>query len=723
MKLTNLTIKEIFAEEPKLTFLVGAGCSMDAPSCLPVGYPMMEAIVKYTCAESEVKKILDMEELRFEALVELVRDRLDPNLKIIDFYGLCDKPNVQHFFLAEMIKKGNFVITTNFDFLIEHALLQSDVPKDEIKVLITKNDFEKFNNPYDLFEQGKKTLYKIHGSTQNTITGEETRDSLIATIQAFGSNKEGLNVFQVEPFKRKLFDNISGGRSLVVMGYSGSDDFDIVPTLKVLKNLRNVIWINYAKDIKMNEEKIYEIDDITSQSLENLDKNLKKVSKILLEIWRMNYVNHVYLINVNTMSMVKELLEIKPKLSSDNFSIDLTDWLKNNIKTPDEFKKYMIPSRIYNDFNMYDDASRCLEEMLSIAERSNNQSMKAAALNNIGMILFAKGKYSEAADRFEEGISIVQQLGDLFGVTQLLRNMGDVYRTIGNYSEALKFYTEALKIVNQLINSKKNLLESLRERATLLNNIAMIYDKQGNYLEALKMYEEGLKIDEELGYLLGKATRLNNIGMNYYMQGNFSEAMKHYEMALKIFDQLGDFSRKASTISNIASIYYNQKNYPEALKKFKEALKIAIQLGDQSGKANRLNNIGNIYNSQGNYLEARKMFEEALNIYQKLGDLPKIAIALNNIASFYYSQKDYPKALKTYEEALKINEKSGNVLEKATILNGIGGVHYAQSNYPKAIQLFEEALQILTQHGLSNTQTAETLKSNIEILRREFIAK
>ena len=130
MILTNLTIKDILAEEPKLTFLVGAGCSMDAPSCLPAGYPMMEAIVKYTCAESEVKKILEMEELRFEALVEIVRDALDPNLKIIDFYGLCDKPNVQHFFLAEMIKKGKFVITTNFDFLIEHALLQSELPSD-----------------------------------------------------------------------------------------------------------------------------------------------------------------------------------------------------------------------------------------------------------------------------------------------------------------------------------------------------------------------------------------------------------------------------------------------------------------------------------------------------------------------------------------------------------------------------------------------------------------
>ncbi len=138
MKLTNLNIKDLINNEAKLTFLVGAGCSVDAPSCLPAGRPMMEAIINYTCAESEREKILNLKDLRFEQLVEIVRDRLDPKLKIIDYYGQSDKPNLQHFFLAGMIKKGNFVMTTNFDFLIEYALLQSGVPKDEIIPVITK---------------------------------------------------------------------------------------------------------------------------------------------------------------------------------------------------------------------------------------------------------------------------------------------------------------------------------------------------------------------------------------------------------------------------------------------------------------------------------------------------------------------------------------------------------------------------------------------------------
>ncbi|MGB5911239.1 MAG: SIR2 family protein, partial [Promethearchaeia archaeon] len=198
MKSTNLKISDLITSDAKLTFLVGAGCSVDPPSCLPTGEKMMKAIIEYTCAESEIQKIFDLEELRFEQLIEIVRDRLDEDLKIIDYYGQCKIPNMQHFFLAEMMKNGHFVLTTNFDFLIEYALQETGVSKEQIVPVITRDDFEKSQDPYELFELGKNSLYKVHGSTKNIITDDSTRDSLIATIKAFGTNKEGLNVCQLE---------------------------------------------------------------------------------------------------------------------------------------------------------------------------------------------------------------------------------------------------------------------------------------------------------------------------------------------------------------------------------------------------------------------------------------------------------------------------------------------------------------------------------------------
>ena len=83
MKITNLTIKDLFTENAKLTFLVGAGCSVHAPSCLPPGRPMMESIIKYTCAESEFENILRIVELRFEVLTKLLLRKLKKKAYIL----------------------------------------------------------------------------------------------------------------------------------------------------------------------------------------------------------------------------------------------------------------------------------------------------------------------------------------------------------------------------------------------------------------------------------------------------------------------------------------------------------------------------------------------------------------------------------------------------------------------------------------------------------------
>ena len=96
-KKVKLDIKKILSKSNDLTFLIGAGCSIDAPSCLPSGREMIESIVKYTCAESEIDKILGLESLRFESLIEIIREDLDKNLKLIDYYGQCDKPKLLGF--------------------------------------------------------------------------------------------------------------------------------------------------------------------------------------------------------------------------------------------------------------------------------------------------------------------------------------------------------------------------------------------------------------------------------------------------------------------------------------------------------------------------------------------------------------------------------------------------------------------------------------------------
>lgn len=613
MKSKNLTINDLFPDSTKLTFLVGAGCSVDAPSCLPAGRSMMDAIIKHTCAETEIEKLLDLEQLRFEGIVEIIRDTLDPELRIIDYYGESDKPNVQHFFLAEMIKMGNYVMTTNFDFLIEYALLQSGVSKSDIVPVITKEDFQKYKNPSEIFKNGKKAVYKIHGSTKNVITGENTKDSLIATIQALGSNKEELNVFQIEPFKRPLFDNISSERSLIVIGYSGSDDFDIVPSLKVLKDIKNVIWINHVSN-DSGKERIFEIDKKFLRETKILDK----VNQILTELYNMRNANHIYRIDANTLNLIKKLLGIKPKISDDNFSLNPTNWLKTNVKIPDEFYKYFIPSKIYNDFGLYDNAMKCLEEILNIAEKERNKKWKYIALNNMGEIYRAKGNYPEALEKCVKALEINEELAVLSDKATILNNIGLIHLGLRRYPEAMRNLKAALKIDKKLGNFSK--------KASYLNNIAKIHWEQKNYPKAMKNLKKALEIDEQLGDILGKATCLNSIGMIYDAQRNFDEAKKKYIEALEINKQLGNLSGIVSNLTNIGSIYLIQRKYSEALNIYQKALKIDEKLENFMDIATDLSSIGMIYNLLVDYPKALHHLKKALKILKQndLGDTSEI---------------------------------------------------------------------------------------------------
>ncbi|MFX1397678.1 MAG: tetratricopeptide repeat protein [Promethearchaeota archaeon] len=739
----DMSFKELLDQCGKLTFLVGAGCSADPPSNLPLGRKMIEAIVRHSCAKSEVDKILAIEDLRFEQVVEIVRDRLDPKLKIIDYYGECESPNLQHFFLAEMLKRGHFVVTTNFDFLIELALLKllsPKVPEEVIVPVITEEDYKnpEYQNPNKLFKKGKMAIYKIHGSTENAITGEKTRESLIATIQAFGSGNEGESVFQLEPFKRPAFEALSDGHSLVILGYSGSDDFDIVPTLKLLKGVENIVWVDHAPD-DSESEGAFEIEkQDTSSRIEPT-----KINEILSDIKKRGTIRKVYLVKGNTSTLLRSVAEPSIELlESEPYEKDLGEWLEENLKSPSPFQRYQIPFMIYDGFSMvneameacyeilrraiqegndewkgvalnnigeiyrtqgnYPEALSRYEEALAIAEQLGDLSKKAIHLNNIASIHYAQGNYPEALSSYEEALAIDEQLGDLSGKATRLNNIGEIYRMQGNYPEALSRYEEALAIAEQF--------GDLSGKANCLNNIGEIYRMQGNYPEALSRYEEALAIAKQLGDLSGKATRLNNIASIHYAQGNYPKALSRYEEALAIAEQLGDLSKKATLLSNIASIHYAQGNYHEALSRYEKALAIDEQFGDLSGKATRLNNIGLIYKTQGNYPKALSRYEEALTIAEQLGDLSKKATRLNNIASIHYAQGNYPEALSRYEEALAIDEQLGDLSGKATRLNNIGMIYDAQGNYSEALSRYEEALKILIKLELGETPNAKVVK-------------
>ncbi|MFW9949138.1 MAG: tetratricopeptide repeat protein [Candidatus Thorarchaeota archaeon] len=600
IKKSNLNINELISEDNKLTFLVGAGASVESPSHLPTASETVQALIRFSCTKSEIDRILEISDLPFEILAGIILESLD-DVKFLDFYQESDKPNLEHFVLAEMIKKGHFIITTNFDFLLEYALMQSDIPKKKIIPVITEKDYERFSDPEKLTRSGKFPVYKIHGSPKNIITGEDTRKSFINTLKLIGLNQTRNNIIQLEPYKAQFLEKTSAERTLIIMGYSGKNDYDLISTLKTMNDLKNLIWINHVSDNKGKED-LYEVGVPKNSELSGMDD----LDQNLSEIKRLNENVNVYRLNVNTPKFLEKLLENKEALSKEKFDIDLVKWLTSNVNDPNELTKLYISSRIYFETKNYNDSLRCLERILHLSEESEDNLWKAISLMEIGIINYTQSKYKDAVEWLRKALQVQIKIKVFPQRVSIFKYLGLSYQAQKNYTEAIRNFEFALK--------ENEKVKDFNEKSKILKHLGIVYQKQENYEEALKNFESAIKLNERSENLAEKAMNYKLKGKIYYSKKNYEEAMNQFKLALELSEILEDLEDQAEILNLVGQISHEMGDSLTGLEKCNEALRLYDLLQNLEGKLTVLDSIGNIYTDQWNYPKAFQCFEEGFLI-------------------------------------------------------------------------------------------------------------
>jgi SIR2-like protein len=231
-----------------LAVLAGAGISLDSPSNLLAGRDFMDAVlsrimpkeIDSDTAQSLISVSSDRhfrpgEYIRFETLMgELVQSRIDPDLHVLDCLDECEHPNFNHYVLAELVRRGSVVMTTNFDRLIEVAYQRTAKPG-ELPLRVVYNDAE---FPSDGLSHSKEpVLWKLHGSL--SVGGQSTRASLQATLVQIMWPTMSRN-------KRMFLQAVLASRDMLLVGYSGSDDLDLVPVLAEAPRARAMLWVNHS---------------------------------------------------------------------------------------------------------------------------------------------------------------------------------------------------------------------------------------------------------------------------------------------------------------------------------------------------------------------------------------------------------------------------------------------------------------------------------------------
>ncbi|MEJ2295716.1 MAG: tetratricopeptide repeat protein, partial [Candidatus Lokiarchaeota archaeon] len=498
-KLSDLDITNLINKAERLTFLIGAGISTEAPSRLPTAQEMKNELIKYVCTPSEVNSILKIDTLKFETFLGVLHEILDEDLHLVDYYLESDRPNKLHFFISEMIKKGAYVITSNFDQLLEQALLKLDIPKRKLIPVITEKDFNKYDDPKKLMKNGKIPVYKIHGSPKNVITGEDTRESFINTINLISLNHDKQNIIQLEPYKSSVLENLTKGRSLIVIGYSGNNDYDILSSLKVLNELENIIWINHVDD-PLKKLMIHEY------SVQNVkgSVDLNGLDRILFDLKHINPSRGIYRIDIYTPNFIENFLSSKEALDSEDFQLELKEWILTTLEQPSELQKLFVSYKIYYETRNYTEALRCIDRIYRLAEESDDKTWKSRSLIEMGKINYEQDDYEKALDWFHKAGQILVKVKDYNQRSTIFRYIGLINQKQNNFTEATKYFDLASKEIEKA--------RDLTEKSKIVKDYAKMYHVQEKFEEAIKQYESAIKFNEKADNPQEKANNLKEIG-------------------------------------------------------------------------------------------------------------------------------------------------------------------------------------------------------------------
>lgn len=232
IELSNILLGELIASGLKrnLTIFAGAGISAAPPTNLPLARGMTHAIVGGLCGQRTGKENnsfwMAVDRLRPERLLSILHEVMgEEAFTPLRLLGGAE-PNRNHRMLASLAAADCLaaIITTNFDTAIEQALTQARIP---FALLVLETEFSAWGG-----QPSPLPLLKLHGALPFARHGGGPLDAMMEQVGR-----------PLPRAKAEALVRLIQTTDLVVVGYSGRDDFDIYPLLYETKSDHDCIWI------------------------------------------------------------------------------------------------------------------------------------------------------------------------------------------------------------------------------------------------------------------------------------------------------------------------------------------------------------------------------------------------------------------------------------------------------------------------------------------------
>ena len=465
MTTTELLKSEIFENIPdkSLAVFCGAGVSYNSGMPLVGGkYGLIASILSHLPLDNELQSKIMKVSIPFELIIETITKGVSfeyrkglYNLFDNRLYGL--KPSNQHDYIIELALNGiiSTICTTNFDTLFEQSLenriAKGDVPEDFRYAVYHSNAKGNTHSFHNIdWRKDELRIIKIHGCVSNPKELGITISHIARRENSLGK----MNIIQ------KLFGKEGTQHySVIVMGYSCSDHFDITPYLKNIKTSdKKVVFINHAYDDQVLKEELIHIKNVREYPLDEYSNHKQEDINPFKNV----HTDSIW-INVNT----DRLIGSKAERQESDWPKLLEQWFQSiAVKYVNEFL-HSISFKLLEKAHLFKEAVLYLQRLQpSLQDEYSNPSL----LLDMGWMLENQGKLTDSRKWFKKAESLISVLSNPDFERYCYEGLSSNLRRLGHYEESITYSNKALQL-NQKFQDEEGIAQNYVDIGLCLYNM------------------------------------------------------------------------------------------------------------------------------------------------------------------------------------------------------------------------------------------------------------
>ncbi|MGB2986185.1 MAG: SIR2 family protein [Phycisphaerae bacterium] len=479
--------------------------------------------------------------LPFEGFMEILAQssNIDPLLALFT----KGSPNHTHRLIAKLMTEGHalLVVTTNFDLLIERALSELDWHQGIDYGLVT--DPEAAHRLLSL--QGPRpSLLKIHGSVDSPAR-------LGVTLRAISSREHLQRIF---PLVQLVFST-GVHRQVLVLGYSCSDVFDILPAVHQIEGEKKMICLidhteERAKwgrrDVASGVGRAGMFRDFPGTCYSGVTDDFVVLA------WQRHF----------EAGGTRERCGAAD--DSRKGAGDKLPWKEEHVKpwlqSVVPYKRLCLIGDLLKAISEFGAAEKYYQSALSLSRRQWDDKATVDTLMRLGFLFEARGDEGKKLSFFAEAADIGKGLlAKTAVITEDPANQ-KLIRIIGNDMDRIREIQESapnpdtpaglkwrIQVYKQLLG-RKDVQADHEMRSGALRGQAECWNLLGEYDEAIELYRRALDAASDAGLPTLKDECHLGLGHVLCNQGGFCQAIVEYKASQRLAEQTGnvELERKAA---------------------------------------------------------------------------------------------------------------------------------------------------------------------------------